>query len=210
MQRKMLIQCWFWGMLIVAGWILTVSIRPVYACTPPPDGLPYYTVADRVRAAEVVLEGTVTDVITGTIPGDTATVEVHQYFKGTGPDTVTIRGFGPSSACLSTVYQNDRLIFYTRGNPHTELEANYLSQFDAVDPATPEVINLVIAAVERKSTIYLPLITATTLSAGQSHSWVAATPVEETTTPASGANAGYCTLGLMIVTLSMVGGYRLR
>ena len=30
------------------------------ACTPPPGGLPVFTIAQRVQAAEVVLEGTVT------------------------------------------------------------------------------------------------------------------------------------------------------
>ena len=77
-----------------------------------------------------------------------ATVLVHRYFKDIGVAVVRISGLGPGSLCLSTVSVGQRLVFYTTGDPSTgRLEAHYLSQFDAVDPATPAVVAEVIATV---------------------------------------------------------------
>jgi hypothetical protein len=146
--------------------ILAVPAPSALACTPPPGGLPPYTVADRVNAAEVVLEGTI---VALTDENDyfaikTATVAVDRYFKEIGPVIVTIAHFGPSSLCLSEVSVGQRWIFYTTGDPATGLTAHYLSQFDAVDPATQEVIAQVIAAVGHDPVlpyghwIYLPII----------------------------------------------------
>ncbi len=53
------------------------------ACTPPPGGHPVYTVADRVDAADVVLEGIVTEVRGSWWPQE-ADVNVTQYFKDRG------------------------------------------------------------------------------------------------------------------------------
>lgn len=139
---------------------------PTCACTPPPGSLPDYTVADRTNAAEVVLEGTVIALTDADYyPIMKATVKVHQYFKGgSGPVIVTITGFGPSSLCLSWVNVGERWVFYATGNPSSGLEAHYLSQFDAVDPADPQTIAEVIAAVGQDPVlpfgyyVYLPVI----------------------------------------------------
>lgn len=117
----------------------------VCACTPPPGGHPVYSVAERTDAAGVVLEGTVTEVT-----GDfffSAVVAVERYFKNRGPETATIANLGSSSLCLSMVVVGQEGVFYTYGNPDTGLSANYLSAGDAVDPATAEVADQVIAAV---------------------------------------------------------------
>lgn len=154
--------------------ILAVPAPSALACTPPPGGLPSYTVADRVNAAEVVLEGTI---VALTDENDyfaikTATVAVDRYFKEIGPVIVTIAHFGPSSLCLSEVSVGQRWIFYTTGDPATGLTAHYLSQFDAVDPATPEVIAQVIAAAGHNPVppygywIYLPIILKTSVATG--------------------------------------------
>ena len=146
--------------------ILAVPAPSALACTPPPGGLPLYTVADRVNAAEVVLEGAI---VALTDENDhfaikTATVIVDRYYKQIGPVIVTIARFGPSSLCLSEVSVGQRWIFYTTGDPATGLTAHYLSQFDAVDPATPEVIAQVITAVGADPVppygywVYLPII----------------------------------------------------
>jgi hypothetical protein len=129
--------------------IFGLPVPAALACTPPPGGLPPYTVADRVNAAEVVLEGTIIALTNEADPLaiKTATVEVKQYFKGTGPVIVTIAQFGPSSLCLSPVFVGQSWIFYAAGDPQTGLTAHYLSQFDAVDPATTEVIAQVIATL---------------------------------------------------------------
>jgi hypothetical protein len=127
------------------------GLRAVFACTPPPGGLPVYSAAERAEAAEIVLEGTVLD--GSTEPGwpeefvQIATVEVNQYLKGTGPEVVTIRGFGPTSVCLTPVQVGDHKIFYASGDPAQELRAHYLSQFDAAESPNPETIAEITAAV---------------------------------------------------------------
>ena len=67
------------------------------ACTPPPGGHPSYPIADHVIAADVVLEGTVTEV-SGSWVSQEADVDVTQYFKDRGPETVTISGLGPDGS----------------------------------------------------------------------------------------------------------------
>jgi hypothetical protein len=145
--------------------VLARSATPTTcACTPPPGGLPHYTVADRTNAAEVVLEGTVIGTSDKAAYVYTATVHVHQYFKAWGPVIVTISGFGPPSACLSPVHVGERWVFYATGDPDVGLRAHYLSQVDAVAPATPEVIAQVIATVGHDPVLpdghyaYLPVI----------------------------------------------------
>ncbi len=134
--------------LVLLTAVVSAAVYPAQradACTPPAGGLPKFTVADRTEAAEIVLEGTVASLTDEDIIS--ATVDVQQYFKGQGPATVDISGFGPSSLCLSRVGTGDRLIFYARGDPSNGLSAHYLSQFDAVDRADAQTIAEVIAAV---------------------------------------------------------------
>lgn len=120
-------------------------VQPAYACTQPPGGLQPHTVAERVAAADVVLEGTVTAKNQELYP-IVATITVHQYIKGSGPETVTISNFGDSSICLSYVSVGDQRLFYATGDPATGLRAFYLSQFDAVAPADPQTIGEAMAA----------------------------------------------------------------
>ncbi len=117
------------------------------ACTPPPGGLPQYTVAERVNAAPIVIEGAVTKIDGQTSPY-TATINVIRYFKGSGTDTIQVKNYGSSSLCLSDVRVNDHRIFYITGNPTSGYFAFYMSQFDAVAPATGEVTTQIIAAVQ--------------------------------------------------------------
>jgi hypothetical protein len=110
-----------------------------HACTPPPGGLPNYTLTDRVNFAPIVLEARVISVDSNLFPV-TATIEVVQYFKGGGgPSTLTVTRFGDSTMCLSMVYEGDHIILF--------LEAFYASQFDAVTQATPENIQTVLDTV---------------------------------------------------------------
>ncbi len=139
--------------------IILIFVMPApsaLACSPPPGGFPPYTVADRVNAAGVVLEGTVV-ALTDDFAVYTATVAVDQYFKESGPDIVTIAQFGFTSLCLSEVSVGQKWVFYATGDPATGLTAHYLSAHDAIDPATPEVITKVIAAVNGHR-LYLPIV----------------------------------------------------
>src|SRR5689334_12172738 len=87
---------------VTLGWrcglallLSALSAATALACTPPPGGVPVFTIAQRVQAADVVLEGDVTQVQQIQFPGDTAIISVTRYFKNTGPASVTITNFGP-------------------------------------------------------------------------------------------------------------------
>jgi hypothetical protein len=168
-------------LILSVSLMLALRTNPAHACTPPAGGLPKHTVEDRISAAEVVLEGKVAAVSVEGIPYS-ATVEVHQYFKSSGPATVEISGFGPSSLCLSSVGVGYRYIFYTTRHQSDELRAHYLSQFDAVDPADPKTVAEVMAAVaqDKETENPTPSPTATaTLTPTPSPT----APTEPTTTP---------------------------
>jgi hypothetical protein len=133
-----------------------------FACTPPPGGLPRYTVADHVNSAPIVLEGTVTKVtFEPNTPLHAATIEVARYFKGSGPTTITVDGYGPSSLCLSSVEQGAHRIFYVRGNDAGIYRAYYMSQFDATASADSQTIADVIAAVQNITPTVTPTVTPT-------------------------------------------------
>jgi hypothetical protein len=131
--------------LLIAGLIVVGRPASALACTPPPGGLPDLTAADRARAAEVVLEGTIA-AVSGEYPV-VATVDVARYLKGSGPSRVTISGFGQTSVCLSPVDAGQRWIFYASGDPQAGLKAFYASQFDAVAAPDPQTIAEIEAAL---------------------------------------------------------------
>ena len=128
------------AVLAASAWAISPA-RPTLACTEPVGGVPPYTVADRVTAAPIVLHG-----IVKAIDGDQwqvtygATVEVVRYFKGQGEATVHIDGYGSSALCLVEVLEGEQHVFYVWRNPDGSYSAHYLSQGDAVDPATPEIL----------------------------------------------------------------------
>lgn len=127
----------------------TSPARPTLACTEPVGGVPPYTVADRVTAAPIVLHG-----IVKAIDGDGwpfiygATVEVIRYYKGQGEATLHIDGYGTSGMCLVDVFQGEQHVFYVWRNPDGSYSARYLGQGDAVDPATPEILDKVRIVME--------------------------------------------------------------
>ncbi|MGQ0603767.1 MAG: hypothetical protein ACT4QE_18965 [Anaerolineales bacterium] len=130
----------------------------VHACTPPPGGLPAYTATDRTIAAPIVLEGTVIavqfDPVTST---NIALIEVKRYFKGIGPQYLSVNRFGDSSMCLSWVNPTDTRIFYIEGDEASGYSAFYLSQFDATAPNDEQTVTEVIAASgQEPSTDFTP------------------------------------------------------
>jgi hypothetical protein len=147
---------------IVTGVVLALPGTTAYACTPPPGGLPTHTVAERVAAAPIVLEGEVTALSNDMI--GVATVQVARYFKGSGPATVQIANLGSTSVCLSPVAVGERWIFYARGDGRLGMQANYLSQFDAVAAPNNNNIAQVIAASGQQprgpdvAWLFLPII----------------------------------------------------
>ena len=145
------------------GWRCSIALllsalwaAPALACTQPPGGHPHYTIAQRVHAADVVLEGTITQVTSANY-NYTATVQVQQYFKGSGPATVTIGNFGTGADCRSVVRQGDTWIFFANGDPNTGLSASYLSVLDAIATPDADTIAQIIAAINSRPRAYLPL-----------------------------------------------------
>jgi len=142
----------------IALLLSALSAAPALACTLPPGGLPHYTIAQRVRAADVVLRGTITQVTVENFQNYTATIAVQQYYKGSGPATVTIANFGTGADCHSAVHVGDDWIFFAKGDPSALMQANYLSQFDAVTSPTADTIAEILAALNMRPRAYLPLL----------------------------------------------------
>jgi hypothetical protein len=139
------------ALLIASLGALALQPQTALACTPPPGGLPTYTVAQHVQASQVVLEGIVAAVVTVNY-SDTASVKVLQYIKGSGPAQVDISGFGPDSMCLSEVKAGDHLIFLASVDSASgKVQAFYLSQFDAVLPADDQTIAAAVQAAIQAS-----------------------------------------------------------
>jgi hypothetical protein len=141
------------ALLLSALWAV-----PALACTQPPGGHPVYTIAQHVRAADVVLKGTITQVTMENSQNYTATIAVQQYFKGSGSATVTIGNFGTGADCRSVVKAGDTWIFFANGDPNSELSASYLSAFDALATPDADTIAQIIAAVNSRPRAYLPLL----------------------------------------------------
>src|SRR4051794_27482342 len=142
------------------GVALLLGLLPaaVLACTPPPGGVPVFTIGQHVQAADVVLRGTITQVTVESFQNYTATIAVQQYFKGNGPATVTITDFGTGADCRSSVHVGEDGIFFANGDPSALMHASYLSQVDAVSTPDADTIAQIIAAVNSRPRAYLPLL----------------------------------------------------
>jgi hypothetical protein len=127
------------------------------ACTQPPGGTPHYTIAQHVRAADVVLKGMITQVMMDNY-NYTATVQVQEYFKANGPASVTITNFGTGADCRSFVKQGDTWIFFADGDPDAELKASYLSEGDAIASPSADTIAQILAVLNSRPRAYLPLL----------------------------------------------------
>ncbi len=126
--------------------LVTSPARPVFACTPPPGGLPIKTVADRVGAADIALKGTVIAFTGEEFMGNqVATIRVEQYYKGEGPALVTVSRYGTGSLCLTPVTVGREGLFYILDTPDG-LRASYLTQFDAIGNADAETLALAVEA----------------------------------------------------------------
>lgn len=118
------------------------TVRPVYACSPIPtvEGEPTptaETLESRIQKIPIIFEGTVT-----AISEDRAltTVQVNRYFKGDGPGTVTVLGFGWGTDCLPVTSVGEHAIFYTTGNPDEQLSIHSWGSFEAVNQAKVDAI----------------------------------------------------------------------
>jgi hypothetical protein len=115
-------------MLLLFGALIAsvVPSSPALACTPTstPSGFAGYTIADYINTADIILEGTVTNLIQyvveppdtvglgASLGSDVAAIEVERYFKGSGQVVINIQGFGQPGACAIVVGVGSRGIFY--------------------------------------------------------------------------------------------------
>jgi hypothetical protein len=128
--------------LICISICIAAQVQPGAACTATVTGNPPETLSFRVSQAGVILEGVVVAVRPDSF-GETATIEVMQYLKGSGPAQVTMNNFGSSSMCLTSVKAGDHLIFYAAGDPAAGLRAYYSSAGQAVASPSAELISAI-------------------------------------------------------------------
>jgi len=153
----------------------SITPLPAFACTPPPGGLPTFTVADHVNAAAIVVEGVVT-ATTGQYYPETATLQVIQYIKGSGTPILVVDGYGPEGICLASVYVGDHAIFYIDTDQVGYYHALYLSQFDAAAPADSQTIVEAIAASGQQPVVIASVEPVLTQVAATQLAAITATP----------------------------------
>jgi uncharacterized protein YjbI with pentapeptide repeats len=134
----------------------------LHADTPPAlacwsDSIPA-TIAEKVIAAEFVLEGTADVFESATSYNDTAIFTVHQWFKGAGPTRVIISGFGGGGDCKSSIPGGKAILFVT-GNPAGVMQLHYVGVYSAVIPNYPPNVAEVVEAVRIESTLSQPTST---------------------------------------------------
>ncbi len=161
--------------LAIIALCLAIPPSSAFACTPPPGGLPTFTVADRVNAAAIVVEGVVT-ATTGQYYPETATLQVIQYIKGSGTPTLVVDGYGPEGICLASVYVGDHAIFYIDTDQVGYYHALYLSQFDAAAPADSQTIVEAIAASGQQPVVIASVEPVLTQVAATQLAAITATP----------------------------------
>lgn len=136
------------GCILFSVFSLMVIATRVNACsTAYPPGVPSPTppnIADRTKAATIVLEGMITKVNLRASNQNDAVLEVYRYFKGSGPKIVKLIGFGPAGSC-NYVPSFERSVFYATGDPNIELTAFFLVNGRAAEPIDPKTISEVIA-----------------------------------------------------------------
>jgi hypothetical protein len=108
------------GLFILCG--LASQTEPAFACGPTltPPGFTGFSTTDYVNTSQVVVEGEIIAVtkykaantLLLNLGEDEAAVQVRQYFQGSGPTTIDIRGFGPATACFIEAHVGAGWIFF--------------------------------------------------------------------------------------------------
>ena len=127
------------ALLTAAAAIAVYPASRTAACTSPPmeyqrgyiqassyvDRKP--NIAERTETADIVVLGTVTEVLGPEFTLQTAMIEVDSYLKGdAGPRQVEIRGFGRPSLCKSSIpAAGTSVIVFASGDPYSPMSAHY-------------------------------------------------------------------------------------
>lgn len=104
---------------------------PAHACSVHPD-YRSPSIKQRAQAAKYVLE--VSSELNSSPYSKSIKLTVHRWLKGSGPNTITVRGFGPSAACKSEPPKSsERVIIFAKGDADSgTIDLNYLGVHDAV------------------------------------------------------------------------------
>lgn len=139
--------------LLIMGLQLTLTF-PVAACSFVAER--EVTAADYVTNADLIVIGTAVGA-SSTNPYDAwYSIEVEEYLKGTGPQTIVSTGYGSGGGdCRSTVAIGERLLFFIKGNPQTDevLYASYSMVYDAVFRPEERSINELVALIGYEPTL---------------------------------------------------------
>lgn len=105
--------------------------EPIYACSVLP-GYRSPSIKERAQAAEYILE--VSSESDSSPYSKSVKVIVHRWLKGSGPNTIHVQGFGPSSACKSEPPKSsERVIIFAKGNVDSgTIKLHYLGVENAV------------------------------------------------------------------------------
>lgn len=123
---------------VLLGFIL---IQPAIACSPSPDAQPA-SIAEKVHAATYVFQGTVKQVNQSEV-----TIQVDQYFKGTGFDKVKMSGFNQHS-CSDFLTVGQSAVFFAEGDINTALSAVYDGAFGSIRQISVQTFDEITAAIE--------------------------------------------------------------
>ncbi len=124
-----------------------IAIQPVTACSPSPGSKPA-SIAEKVKTAPYVFEGTTTEVNPPQV-----TIQVTQYFKGNGPAKVKMTGFNEHS-CSDFLSVGQRAIFFGEGDIKTTLSAVYDGAFGSKRPISSDTFAAITASIECMATYY--------------------------------------------------------
>lgn len=140
------------------------------------------TVAERIADSPVVLEGVVTDVFNyyEFLPNQqVAIVDVTSYFKGSGPATVSVAGFGSRANCFQPMTPDEqRLLFFIIDDAGT-FRAYYGLMPNAAYLMTEDLRADVLAAVDENAATPDPSLDANE-AAYETAVWAATNVVDGT------------------------------
>jgi hypothetical protein len=140
---SMQLRCFGLACLVILILSFAVFTQPVYACSPtepPPEGEPTptaETLESLIQGTPIIFEGTVTAISEDRV---LTTVQVSRYFKGDGPGTVTVLGFGWGTDCLPVTNVGEHAIFYTTGNPQEQIFIHSWRGIESVNDAKVDAI----------------------------------------------------------------------
>jgi len=150
-SKNYFVRCCVLAAIVWAILLVFASVpQSALACEPtpippdyiPPTPIPVETqVASVIQDAQIVLDGTVKSWVAGSDTSSILTVQVAQYLKGHGPQTVKISGYFWVCAPNFAFYEGSRAIFFVNGDPASTEPLQAQTWFDAQEAVVTSVKN---------------------------------------------------------------------